>query len=156
MEKKGILFGIVITVFGLLITIGPQTFWHVCRSDGDMRMPCFYTARAELAIGIGIAILGIVFALSKSQKAKQALSIAVGLSGIYAFIVPNWLIGVCGAEHMHCHAVTKPAVSLVSIALIVLAIVSYVVYLREGVKEDDRTTVDDHQVGNTELKEETA
>ena len=73
--KKKIIFGALIFVFGLLIAIGPFTIFHVCKPDqSEMYMKCYWTARAELGIGIVISILGLLSAISASAKTRIGLN----------------------------------------------------------------------------------
>lgn len=124
--RKNLIFGIVFFIAGLLIAVGPKTIFSVCPSDGEMIMKCFYVAQTEFALGIETAALGVLLALQKSRAAHRATSIALALNGIVVFLVPNVLIGVCGNEHMQCNSLTKPALSIISIVVVVLAVLSTV------------------------------
>lgn len=126
MKKTISISGAVYIITGLLIAIGPRTIFPVCAVDGDMVMKCFYTAEAEFAVGIEIAVLGLLQFILRTEKAAGIISIAASLSAIAAFAIPNFIIGVCANEHMHCHSVTKPVLSILSaLLLIVSAVYAY-------------------------------
>ena len=133
MRKKYIL-GLLFIIIGLAVAIGPRTIFYVCEPSEDMIMRCYYTAQTELALGVEIAIFGVIMAIQKSRTAQAATSISLALSGIFTFLVPNVLIGVCDGVHMHCHAVAKPALSLLGVAVIIVSIISFVLLYRKGTK----------------------
>lgn len=132
--RKNYIFGALFAIAGLLIAIGPKTFFAVCASDGEMVMKCFYVAQTELAIGIAIALLGVELFLLKNSAARIAASIALGLNGIITILIPNVLIGVCNSEHMHCNAVTKPALTILGALVIVLSVIGIVLFREKDSK----------------------
>lgn len=136
--RKKTFAGVVIIILGLFIAIGPFTLFHVCRPDNpDMYMRCYWTARAELGLGIVISILGLLTAILPSAKTKTGLSIAAALNSVVAFLIPNFLIGVCEGKHMHCHAVSLPALSILSVILFLTAIINIIsLYRNEGSKNE--------------------
>ena len=121
MKKVNLISGGLFIITGLLIAFGPQSIFHVCRSDGDMVMRCFYTAQAELGIGLLITVLGIVFLFEKKKIAQITTAVGIAFSSVIAFLIPNVLIGVCGSAHMHCKAVTQPALTLISIITFIIS-----------------------------------
>lgn len=137
MTREKNIFGFLFMIIGLLIAIGPRTIFYVCDSNEDMIMRCYYTAQTELALGIEIAMFGVILTLQKSRAAQAATCIALALSGIFTLLVPNVLIGVCDGIHMHCHAVAKPALSLLGIAVIIVAIVSFALLYRKGSEDHE-------------------
>ena len=113
-------------VFGVLIAVAPQAFAHVCEVKDNMPMACHYTAQAELGIGVGLALLGII-ALFCSPKIRTGLNIAVALNALLSLAVPTVLIGVCKGAMMHCHMVTRPTLIVIGILALLFAVVA--VYL---------------------------
>ena len=134
--KKKIISGALIFVFGLLIAIGPFTIFHVCKPDqSEMYMKCYWTARAELGIGIVISILGLLSAISASAKTRIGLNSSIVLNSIVAFLISNFLIGVCDGKHMHCHAVALPSLSILSAVVFALAVINIIYIYRNGIGE---------------------
>lgn len=87
--KKKIISGALIFVFGLLIAIGPFSIFHVCKPDqSEMYMKCYWTARAELGIGIVISILGLLSAISASAKTRIGLNSIKSRFGADLMVVP--------------------------------------------------------------------
>ena len=123
--------GVIVIVLGLFIAIGPFTLFHVCRPDDpEMYMRCYWTARAELGLGIVISVLGLLSAILGSGKIRTGLNIGVLLNSIIVFLIPNFLIGVCEGKHMHCHAVALPALSVLSILLFIIAAINIIYFYR--------------------------
>lgn len=119
-----IIFAAVTVVLGILVAVAPQTFASVCKVT-EKPMKCFWTARAEIFLGISIAVfavLQIIFALKESNiQANLALTFAIITNAIGVILVPSALIGVCAKPMMHCHSVTKPFL-IVAAILIILAV----------------------------------
>lgn len=119
-----IIFAAVTVVLGILVAVAPQTFASVCKVT-EKPMKCFWTARAEIFLGISIAVfaaLQIVFALKNLNiQANIAFSLAIVVNAIGVILVPSALIGVCAKPMMHCHSVTKPFL-IVAAILIILAV----------------------------------
>lgn len=89
-----------------------------------MVMKCFWTARAELGIGIVIAILGLLQIVFPSVQRRQGLNISIILNGILALLVPRYLIGICNDVHASCRSLTLPALTIISSLLIIVALVN--------------------------------
>ena len=124
LNLQPIIFAAVTVVLGILIAVAPQTFASVCKVT-EKSMKCFWTARAEIFLGISIAVfavLQIIFALKESNiQANLALTFAIITNAIGVILVPSALIGVCAKPMMHCHSVTKPFL-IVAAILIILAV----------------------------------
>ncbi|MGN0728377.1 DUF4418 family protein [Treponema sp.] len=119
-----IIFAAVTAVLGILVAVAPQTFASVCKVTGKP-MKCFWTARAEIFLGISIAVfaaLQILFALKNlNTQANIALNLAIAVNAIGVILVPSALIGVCAKPMMHCHSVTKPFLIVAAILIILIA-----------------------------------
>lgn len=142
-----IIQGILGVVLGIVIAVGPQTFLHVCgggkmaESMGDaapmaMSMPCQNVPAAALITGILIVIAGIVLLIATLKKAEGkaitlVLDLAFAISGIVTIGIPTFIVGVCQAPHMHCHAVTRPALIVLGAFVVVLAIAGFLRDLRK-------------------------
>ena len=116
--KKGIIFGTVVIVLGLLIALGPQFLFKVCDTScgccGDIPI-CHWSARAEIGIGMLVAALGICFIVFNDSKTQLGLMIGVFLSSIIVLFIPHALIGGCEMKSMACHRVAFPALTVESV-----------------------------------------
>lgn len=117
MEKKTA--GIVSLIAALLLVFGPQYLFQVC-PVGEKIMKCFWTARAEIAMGVILAAVG---ALQLSKQATSGLrnlclvSIAVSVA---AASLPAVLIGGCRMPQMACRVSAFPAIYAVCTTNIIL------------------------------------
>ncbi|NLL77799.1 MAG: DUF4418 family protein [Clostridiales bacterium] len=146
--KNKYIYGFLTVVIGFLIAAGPQTVFQVCgvHEHSENVMKCFWTARAELGVGVSISILGLLSAIFGNPILRLGLTAGVLLNGILALLIPTVLIGVCGSNHMNCRALTLPALSVLSILIVAVSVIQ-AVYLRytnkEGTQEDGKQTVND-------------
>ena len=78
-------------------------------------MPCFWSARAELGLGLLIIVAGLLLTVSPSPERRLGLSLmaAAALGGA----LPTILIGMCPGTATPCHAGTLPAQLILSAAL---------------------------------------
>ncbi|MDR2618210.1 MAG: DUF4418 family protein [Treponema sp.] len=126
--KNRIVSGAAAIVFGLLIALGPQFLFKVCPVVGDMIMKCHWSAQAEIGIGGLIAALGIALVVFADPKTRLGLTIGVFLSGVLALLIPHVLIGGCPSHHMDCRKITFPAITVISV-LLLIGMALNVVYL---------------------------
>lgn len=96
--------------------------------EKNMVMKCHWTARAELGIGIFIALIGIFLLIFQSGQVRLGLSLALILSGVLALLIPTALIGVCGSLQMTCRSLTLPALTILS-SIVIVTSVANVIYL---------------------------
>ena len=113
------IIGIVFIVPGLLIALGPQFLFKVCPVMDDLFMKCHWSAQAEIGIGAVIAALGIALILFANLKTRLGLAIGILLSGILALLIPHVLIGGCAMESMPCRKIAFPAITVISILLLI-------------------------------------
>jgi drug/metabolite transporter (DMT)-like permease len=68
--RKRIIFGTVIIILGLLISIGPQNIFKVCDTTCccDELPQCHWSAQTEIGMGILIAVLGVCFIVFSNKK----------------------------------------------------------------------------------------
>jgi len=117
--KIRIIGGVAAIVLGLLIALGPQLLFKVCESMGENFMKCHWSAQAEIGIGGLIAALGIALTLFASPKTRLGLAIGILLSGVLALLIPHVLIGGCAMESMPCRKIAFPAITVISILLLI-------------------------------------
>jgi hypothetical protein len=118
---KKIFIGIIVLVFGLLISLGPQFLFKVCDHGEDGYPHCHWSAQAEIGIGLLLAALGACMIVFTEPKTHLGLIIGVFMASIIALAIPNFLIGGCGMLTMRCRRVAFPALTIESIVLLVFS-----------------------------------
>lgn len=135
--KNRIITGIFFLVTGLLISLGPTYLFKVCEAMGDDFMKCHWTARAEIGIGLLLAVFGVISIVVSSVHIRLGLHIGAGLTGILAASVPTVLIGVCAMPGMHCHAIAAPSILVISLLVVVTSILSSFYLIRQSRSSED-------------------
>jgi hypothetical protein len=137
--KNRLTTGIITIITGLLTAIGPSTIFSVCvpMEDGKF-MKCHWTAQAELGIGVIVALLGVALILVSANQIRIGISTGTALLAALEILIPNKLIGVCGGEHMQCHALTLPALTVLGAAIFVISAVNvfYLAYANRKEREN--------------------
>ena len=118
MKKKTLL--ILTMLCGILLSIAPFTFSPVCAA-AEKIMKCNWTARAELGVGIIIAILSFLSLLPFMKNYAKGMNLAILLNGILALLLPTVLIGVCKSSQMCCRTLAQPALIVLSTLIVVFA-----------------------------------
>jgi hypothetical protein len=145
--KKLIISSATVIVLGLLIALGPKFIFKVCdtymptteSADADedccanpaqnsccgaslSDLPiCFWTAQAEMGMGLLITALGACMIVFTEQKTHLGLLIGIFFSSIIALAIPNFLITGCTSMDMDCHRVAFPALTIESAILLVFS-----------------------------------
>lgn len=125
------LFGAVILALSAFLTAGSAWIFPACgpKSDGSW-MRCHWSQQAVIGIGIVLVILSIAYLILSQRSVKAVLSLAIVPVGLLAIAVPQGLIGLCGMPGMQCRAVFQPAVTIISIVIVLLAAVNAFLLLK--------------------------
>jgi hypothetical protein len=156
--NKAVIYGAVVVVLGLLISLGPQFLFKVCgitmTADGvvadccaepseasccgasmDSYPICYWTAQAEMGVGLLIAALGACMIVFTDAKTHLGLLIGVFMASLIAFALPNFLIPGCATSTMQCREVAFPALTIESILLFVFSVAMIVIYAMQKPSE---------------------
>jgi hypothetical protein len=108
--------GVILVILALVIGIVP--LFSDCASQGraielpngrTIPMKCHWTGRAEVAVAIPLAVVGLLIITLRQRETLRALS-ALGVTlGAMAMLLPTSLIGVCMSADMVCNMLMKPA-----------------------------------------------
>ncbi|MDR1901019.1 MAG: DUF4418 family protein [Treponema sp.] len=125
--KNRILIGVTVLALGLLISLGPQFLFKPCGpitahdGGGPSWMKCHWSVQAEIGVGALLAALGIGLLVSASKDIHIGLLAGIVLSAILALLIPHVLIGGCPMATMPCQAVVFPAITVLSILLLIVS-----------------------------------
>jgi len=81
---------------------------------------CFWTARAELAVGIPLIVIGAFLFFARRKESRRALSALAVIEGLFVILLPAALIGLCSSDTMRCRTTMEP-ILYISGALVILA-----------------------------------
>ena len=134
MKRVGV-SGPVTFVLGLLVALGPQFIFKVCSGSCccDALPRCFWSAQAEIGLGLIIVALGICLIIFDDLKIQLGLTIGVFLTGIMALCIPHVLIGGCEMLTMACRKVAFPALTVVCTVITIAAVIN-IFYLERKIK----------------------
>ncbi|GHU45412.1 hypothetical protein FACS1894190_17540 [Spirochaetia bacterium] len=125
--KNNIVGGVTI-LMGLLIVLGPQFLFKACGLMEGNIPRCHWSVQADTGIGMIIILLGVCFIVFNNQLIQFGLTIGIFFASIFALSVPNILIGGCGMMSMACRRTAFPALSVISI-LVLVGAAANIVYL---------------------------
>ena len=125
--------GILIVLLAIAIAIVPV--FNNCSSDGkfltlangnQVPMKCFWTALAEIAMGIPLVAVGGLLAFSRRKETRRSLTILGAILGVFVILLPTILIGVCAMPNASCNKILLPAMLFAGILVIVASLGSLV------------------------------
>lgn len=131
MKNKNHFVGVGLLLLSILLAAGITWLFPVCgpKEDGSW-MRCHWSGQTIFGIGIVLAALAIAYLLIPSRSVRAGLSLSVIPIGLLNLAVLNGLIGLCGKAEMQCRAVTQPAVTIISVILVILGIANGLFLLR--------------------------
>ena len=124
-------------VLGLLIATVPQFLLPVCsgsietKAGSFISMKCFWTGRAELAVGALIVLVSILLFFSRKRSTALPLHITLVGLGVVALLLPTSLIGVCMSPTMACRIGTLPGLVVLSSLVIVTGLAGIALSIRK-------------------------
>lgn len=121
MKRKIDIFGIILLVLSLILTVGVKFIFHACEVH-ENPMVCHWAERSVLGVGIVLSVISILHLIVKDIKAKLAISLAIAPTAVYAALIPGVLIKLCTMATMRCRIVFRPAVFVISILIFIVAV----------------------------------
>ena len=131
--KNRTIFAIAFVLLGIFTLLAPTVLLPVCESE--KKMACYYTAHAEIGIGILIAVLGVVYFFLKKESTRLGIAIAEFFTSGLVLAFPLKLTGLCKMSDMACRVKTYPALIVAVILLIVVSIID-IFFLARSEKQE--------------------
>ena len=113
--------GIAVVILGLAVAIVPALIYQTYEAMPNMEMKCFFTARAEIVVGAGIAALGVLYFIFRSASKRLAVSILIAAAALLSLLFPTQFTGLCENAHMTCRMITLPVLTVAAVLLFALA-----------------------------------
>lgn len=118
---------VVHTVLGCIMTV--QTL-SAQKEDGCW-MHCHTAENTVCISAVGMTLLMLGVFLLRNRKGAFALSLLTTVAAALTALLPNTIIHMCMMTNMHCHAVMKPTVILLSVIIAVISLITGIMRLRE-------------------------
>jgi len=129
--KNDLFYGITVIILGLFIALGPEFLFKVCGAHSGTFPLCHWTARAEIGMGMLLAVSGLCFISFSDPKTQLGLLIGIFLTGIIVIGLPHVLIGGCSANTMSCKRVAFPALTIEAAILLAYSIFMIILEIRK-------------------------
>ena len=127
MKTNRLTSGLCTIVTGLLLAFGPWFLFRTCGADVKV-MKCFWSCKAELALGILFVILGIFTVTMKDGEDIRRMSAMSVAMSVTAVCIPAFIIGGCMKPDMACRVSTFPSIYVISaINSIVQAVIIFII-----------------------------
>lgn len=135
-NKNVFVADIVVLALSLVLLLGTKFVFHACgpKEDGTF-MRCHAAEVAVLIVAAVASLVAVIQFFLKNPRVKAFLSETGILLACLAAAIPGRIFGLCMMESMHCQAVMKPAVTVVSVLLIVAGVVNAVLNLKTNIVE---------------------
>ncbi|MBQ8135038.1 MAG: DUF4418 family protein [Clostridia bacterium] len=133
MKKSGtssLVTGMIMLLLSVLLLVGVLTFFAPCgpMEDGSF-MACHWIGQETIGFAAAMILISIIH-LIVPQDIKLGLGLAMIPVSLLAALVPYALMGSCMMEMMTCNALTKPAVAVVSVLVLIAAAADVIVLFR--------------------------
>lgn len=128
--RKRVIYGIYFIIIGALLAVGPHTLFAVCEK-GEKIMKCWWSAQAEIPIGIILIVAGMAILAFKSVEIQFGITIMTTALGVSAILIPSVLIGGCMKNTMPCQSVTFPWIYIIGVITIVVSLFNCISTLKQ-------------------------
>ena len=123
-NKGAVISELILSVLCIFLCAGDKLIFHACgQTDEGRWMACHWAEQAVFAAGISLTATAVMLMLVKNAGIRRGLALAMIPQAAVTAFIPNTLINLCMKTDMRCHAVTKPAVIILSAAVAVCAAV---------------------------------
>lgn len=133
--KLNILYGIILLLFSVCLTVGTQFVFHACgvHEDGSYGR-CHYAQLTIVCIGILMIISSLCTLFLRTREVMLATSVITACEAVLTLILPGNIIPLCMMSTMSCLAKMKPFTTIMSIVILLISVLGFVLaFLR---KED--------------------
>lgn len=98
------------------------------RVSDSTHMACYYTAKAELGLGLLILLGALIRLMVKTNEAQIAIDLTMAGCAVLGALWPTVLIGLCSNPSMPCRIGTLPALIVLSSLFFIYNIVLIILH----------------------------
>lgn len=133
--KKNSIHSIFYFMVGVILLIGPYTFFRVCEV-GEKPMKCYWSTKAIGVLAVLLILSAMVRFFVKTVREIAIVNIFVIVTAGLVALIPSVIIGGCGMKTMACHRVTFPAFYIIAIFTILVAVIEMFWKIKYRKRED--------------------
>ena len=123
---------ILLLVMSAVLCLGVKIVFHACgmKEDGSW-MNCHWAEQAVFAVSIGLTVTACL-RLFFDRKAKAGAALAMSVISVMTALIPGVFVRLCMMDSMRCHAVMRPAVTILSVLIAVTGVADLLLSRKEG------------------------
>ena len=136
--RAGFGFSILITLLGVFLAVGSRTLFPACdaKEDGSY-MACHWAELAVSAVGVVIAVQGLLAVCIRDRRAQGAVFASVAPTALLACLLPGVVISICSMSGMQCRTVLRPWVILTGAVILVFSLLGALTGLKRKHSDED-------------------
>lgn len=126
-ETASIVTGVIMLLFSVLLLVGIETFFAPCgpKEDGSF-MACHWMGKSVMGAACILCVISLLH-LILPKDIKLGLGIAAIPTALIAVLLPNVIMGTCMMESMQCNSLSKPAVTVIGLVILIAAAVDVII-----------------------------
>lgn len=133
--SRGTGAGVALLVEGAFLAVGSQLIFPACGpNDQGMYMHCHTSQEIVSLTGAIVAVLAIIYLVSKKTGARRGISLVSAIAGAFIVAVPTVIVGVCPMPTMHCRVFFLPTSVLLGVIIAATGIVGFALLTVRGGK----------------------
>ena len=126
--KKSNILAVIILILSIVAAIGSQTILGACVHEDGSFGACHWACRAMLGEGALLAALSLLALAMKRER--TGLYLAMVPASLLGLLTPGTLIAICKMPTMRCRMVSRPAMMILFGAMLIAALVGWLLSRR--------------------------
>ena len=125
-EKKGTIAvcDVLLLVLSAVFLAGSRSAFLPCEAQEDGSwMSCHWAGQMVSGLAAVMVVIAILHFFMADGKVKAGLSLALIPVAVLTILTPGVLIHLCMMDTMRCHAVMRPAATVFSVLIILVAVI---------------------------------
>ena len=128
-RKYSVILTVTLMVVSIFLSFGVTSIFTGCtglKDDGNY-MRCHWAQNAIALVATANACIYLIGIFIKNNSTKRGILIAGIINSVVTIILANnTVIKLCMSKEMHCWTHMKPAVTAISVLLIIIGVINYI------------------------------